>query len=172
MLGNGNTKSDSFRLVKPAGMFNVLHAAAALLFFLLTVFNTLGVISFKEFFGIDDMGNITKNTLMYNIYMVFQLTVLLLGIVAAVYSIRARQTEKQMMYYVSFSVAGLNSTCLLFTGRITIFALVNLITGIIMIRDSNSEEKRLSALYNFGGSAEALSSKKSTASILDSIKNK
>lgn len=49
--------------------------------------------------------------------MIFQLVVLILGIVAAVYAIRAK---KQAMYYACFSIAGLNCTFLLFTGTITI----------------------------------------------------
>lgn len=71
------------------------------------------------------------------------------------------------MYYACFSIAGLNCTFLLFTGTITIFAVFNLTAGIIMLRDSNNEEKRLSASYNFGGSAKALEQNKSTASIFD-----
>lgn len=162
-----NTKNDKFKLLKPAGIFNILHGVTALMFILLNALNTLNVISIKNLFGIDEAGNITKNHALYNIYMVFQLIVLILGIVAAVYAIRARQKEKQVIYYACFSIAGLNCTFLLFTGTITIFAVFNLIAGIIMLRDSNSEEKRLSASYNFGGSAKALEQNKSTASIFD-----
>lgn len=153
-----NTKNDKFRLLKPAGIFNILHGVTALMFILLNALNTLNVIS---------LTNITKNNALYNIYMIFQLVVLILGIVAAVYAIRARQKEKQIMYYACFSIAGLNCTFLLFTGTITIFALFNLTAGIIMLRDLNNEEKRLSASYNFGGSAKALEQNKSTASIFD-----
>lgn len=150
-----NTKNDKFRLLKPAGIFNILHGVTALMLILLNALNNLNVIS---------LTNITKNNALYNIYMIFQLVVLILGIVAAVYAIRAK---KQAMYYASFSIAGLNCTFLLFTGTITIFAVFNLTAGIIMLRDSNNEEKRLSASYNFGGSAKALEQNKSTASIFD-----
>lgn len=167
-----NKKNNKFRLVKPAGIFNILHAVAALLFISLTFLDSFGVISFKTLFGIDDAGNITKNIAIYNLYMVFQLTVLVLGVIAAVYSIRAIQAEKQLVYYASFSIAGLNCTFLLFTGKITLFAIVNLITGIIMLRDSNSEEKRLSAMYNFGGSSASLNKNQSTASILENKSEK
>lgn len=150
-----NTKNDKFRLLKPAGIFNILHGVTALMLILLNALNNLNVISHT---------NITKNNALYNIYMIFQLVVLILGIVAAVYAIRAK---KQAMYYACFSIAGLNCTFLLFTGTITIFAVFNLTAGIIMLRDSNNEEKRLSASYNFGGSAKALEQNKSTASIFD-----
>lgn len=150
-----NTKNDKFRLLKPAGIFNILHGVTALMLILLNALNNLNVIN---------LTNITKNNALYNIYMIFQLVVLILGIVAAVYAIRAK---KQVMYYACFSIAGLNCTFLLFTGTITIFAVFNLTAGIIMLRDSNNEEKRLSASYNFGGSAKALEQNKSTASIFD-----
>lgn len=46
-----NTKNDKFRLLKPAGIFNILHGVTALMFILLNALNNLNVIS---------LTNITK----------------------------------------------------------------------------------------------------------------
>lgn len=159
--GISRKKMDNFRLVKPAGFFNLLHGGLAMLYYLLYLMNHFGLI---------DLLKIEENAIIYNIYMVFQLTIVIFGVVAAVYSLRARQPEKQYMYYGAFSIAGLNSTFLFLIGQMTICCIINIIIGIIMIRDANNADIIRNTDKAFGGSSKGLSNERSTASIVDDIK--
>lgn len=154
-------KADNFRLVKPAGMFNLLHGGLATLYYLIFL---------MDFFHILDINKATEDNVVYNLYMVFQLSIVIFGVVAAVYSIRARQPEKQYLYYGAFSIAGLSSTFLFLMGQMTICCIISVIAGIIMIRDANNSDAVKNSGYAFGGSSKGLSNEKSTASIVDDIK--
>lgn len=154
-------RMNNFRLVKPAGMFNLIHGGLATLYYLIFL---------MDFFHILDINKATEDNVVYNLYMVFQLAIVIFGVVAAVYSIRARQPEKQYLYYGAFSIAGLSSTFLFLMGQMTICCIINVIAGIIMIRDANNADAVKNSGYAFGGSSKGLSNEKSTASIVDNIK--
>lgn len=125
------TKKDSKRFIFPCAIANIVHGALATLFF---VFQ----------FGLISTSDLSPEA--HNIFMIYQLLIVISGIVVVVLSIKAKQKDKIVAYILALAIAGLNSLMLLFYGAVSIFAFVNLIIGILFVvsnKASGKEEKDL-----------------------------
>ena len=145
-------------LIKLAGIYNILHGIAGTFFYLVWLLNNLNVIRLDAMLATDEA---------YTFYMMYQLMIVVLGIFAVVYSIRARQIKGQLWYMGSFAVAGINSTLLFMSGIITVATIFNIVSGISMIRSFKEAENDKD--FAFGGDSEGLSKTGSTASIIDNM---
>lgn len=142
-----------------AGYLNILHGVVGSLFW---VFFRLLV-----YVDVVNLDQFASDEIRKNFYMMLQLIIVVLGLAAAVYSMIARNRENQMMFMLAFSIAGLDSFFLAFTGALPIIVVASAIIGMKIVNMSN----QVSSVENndFGGRASALTQKKSTASIVDDM---
>ena len=120
------SKKDTKRFILPCAILNIIHGALAVSFF-----------AFQ--FGLISTENLSETA--HNIFMVYQLMIVITGIVVVVLSIKAKQKEKIVWYILATAIAGLDSLMLLFYGAVSIFAFINLAIGIVFVVNKNASGK-------------------------------
>lgn len=160
-----NSITQNTRNIKIAAITNIVHGVLASIFMLLYQYNIAGVGDF--IINATEKGNST----VVNAFMIFQLIIVVTGIITVIFSIIGRQTDKMIWYMASIAIAGLNSTILLFMGFVTVFAPINILTGIMIL--VKKKKKTEDDDFEFGGESEKLSNEKDMSSLItDDNQNK
>lgn len=143
---------------KIAAGLSIAHGVITTIFLMLNNYNLFG---FRSFIITQAKNN---NEAVVNAFMIAQLVILLISILAVVFAIIGKQADKMIWYMATVAIAGLDATILLFMGEVTVLAPFCVLTGVMMLRN----KKEINADdFEFGGEASGLSQEKGMSSLID-----
>jgi hypothetical protein len=158
-----NKKNNKIKTINAAGKTNILFGICTTLIYLITILNNAKVL---------DMQGLLSNELFKNMYMIFQLSIVITGVISIVYGLKLMRIHNSLLFHAAYFLAGINCMLLMFMGVVLVFAPLNIVAGVKMLGlfkkdvDINEDDDE------FGGRSSALGDNNvSTAVVLDSIIN-